>query len=95
MELTCIPKAFRELQRFYGDVFSPLYDRFMTSGAVAQELHAEMAAGLDHLFCKTSETVIRARRASVRQIVIRIILWTATLAAGVFAQTLWSWVRAN
>ena len=39
MELTCIPKTFRELQRFYGEVFSPLYDRFMTSGAVAQELH--------------------------------------------------------
>ena len=205
MELTCIPKTFREFQRFYGEVFSPIYDRFMTSGAVAQELHAEMAAGLDHLFCKTSETtgeipeeeirkvaghlkratfdsfklifeqeirrtygklmgnryadvhdgrfrkeitvkwleakgyadaaramerksrgayndnwhvafdewrkilpiadyfnglltdetVIRARRASVRQIVIRIILWIATLAAGVFAQTLWSWVRAN
>ena len=68
MELTCIPKTFRELQRFYGEVFSPLYDRFMTSGAVAQELHAEMAAGLDHLFCKTSETTGEIPEEEIRKV---------------------------
>lgn len=54
MALTCVPETFKDLQEFYVETFSPLYDRFINSGAVAQELHAEMAAGLDHLFCKVS-----------------------------------------
>ena len=33
------------------DVYTPLYDRFINSGAAPQELHAEAAACLDHLFC--------------------------------------------
>ena len=45
------PKTFAELQKFYTDVYTPLYDRFINSGAAPQELHAEAAACLDHLFC--------------------------------------------
>ena len=33
------------------DVYTPLYDRFINSGAAPQELHAEAVACLDHLFC--------------------------------------------
>ena len=43
------PKTFAELQKFYTDVYTPLYDRFINSGAAPQELHAEAAACLDHL----------------------------------------------
>ena len=45
------PKTFAELQKFYTHVYTPLYDRFINSGAAPQELHAEAAACLDHLFC--------------------------------------------
>ena len=45
------PKTFAELQKFYTDVYTPLYDRFINSGAAPQELHAEAVACLDHLFC--------------------------------------------
>lgn len=52
MEVTREPSTIDELQKFYIGVFRPLYDRFINSGAVAQEIHAEMAAALDHLFCR-------------------------------------------
>jgi len=49
--VTHLPRTFAELQRFYTDVYTPLYDRFINSGSAPQELHAESAACLDHLFC--------------------------------------------
>ena len=41
MVVTHEPSTFAELQRFYTDVYTPLYDRFINSGAAPQELHAE------------------------------------------------------
>lgn len=52
MEMTKAPSSFAELQEFYQQVFRPLYDHFMNRGAVAQEIHAEMAAAIDHFLCK-------------------------------------------
>ena len=51
------PKTFAELQKFYTDVYTPLYDSFINSGAAPQELHAEAAACLDHLFCHANGDV--------------------------------------
>lgn len=51
------PKTFADLQQFYTDVYTPLYDRFINSGAAPQELHAESAACLDHLFCHSNGNV--------------------------------------
>jgi len=51
------PKTFAELQKFYTDVYTPLYDRFINSGAAPQELHAEAA-------------VAKSRRQKVISIVI-------------------------
>lgn len=48
MELKHPPSSFAEIKQFYGEVFRPLYDRFMDTGAVAQEIHAEMAMALHH-----------------------------------------------
>ncbi len=56
MELNRLPTSFAEIKRFYVEVFRPLYDRFMNTGAVAQEIHAEMSMALDHLFCRTGST---------------------------------------
>ncbi len=39
----------QELKGFYTEKYTPLYDRFINEGAVAQELHAEVAAAFDHL----------------------------------------------
>lgn len=50
------PKTFGELREFYLGTFTPLYDRFINAGAVAQEIHSELAAALDHLFCKASKS---------------------------------------
>ena len=51
------PGTFAELQQFYTEVYTPLYDRFVNSGAAPQELHAESAACLDHLFCHANGDV--------------------------------------
>ena len=52
LELTTAPANFAELQKFYLGTFRPLYDRFMNSGAVAQEIHAEVAMAMDHFMCR-------------------------------------------
>ena len=52
VELNRLPASFAEIKSFYIEVFRPLYDRFMNTGAVAQEIHAEMSMALDHLFCR-------------------------------------------
>ncbi|MBQ3341479.1 MAG: hypothetical protein IJG84_06265 [Kiritimatiellae bacterium] len=57
MELSRLPASFAEIKSFYIEVFRPLYDRFMNTGAVAQEIHAEMAMALDHLFCRVGSTM--------------------------------------
>lgn len=57
MELNHIPASFAEIKSFYIEVFRPLYDRFMNTGEVAQEIHAEMAMALDHLFCRAESTM--------------------------------------
>jgi len=44
------PAKFADLCAFYNNEYRPLYDRFICLGAVAQELHTEIAAGADHLF---------------------------------------------
>lgn len=67
MELTNVPKTFRELRQFYVEVFSPLYDRFIISGAVAQELHAEMAAAFDHLICRASDPLCETPEEEIRK----------------------------
>jgi hypothetical protein len=61
------PKTFAELQRFYTDVYTPLYDRFINSGAAPQELHAESAACLDHLFCHVNGDVVELAEEDVRR----------------------------
>ncbi len=68
MELSKPPRTIEDLKRFYFDVFRPLYDRFMNSGAVAQEIHAEMAAALDHLFCKSGETISDVSKKEIERI---------------------------
>ena len=57
VELNRLPASFAEIKRFYIEVFRPLYDRFMNTGAVAQEIHAEMAMALDHLFCRVGSAI--------------------------------------
>ena len=52
VDLNRLPASFEEIKSFYLEVFRPLYDRFMNTGAVAQEIHAEMSMALDHLFCR-------------------------------------------
>jgi len=42
-------KTLADLRAFYTDEYRPLYDRFTNIGAVAQELHTEIACGTDHL----------------------------------------------
>jgi len=49
------PASLAELCEFYRTEYRPLYDRFISEGAVAQELHTEIAAGSDHLFCSFHE----------------------------------------
>ena len=41
---------FRKVRKFYLEQYRPIYDHFVTNGEVPQELHAEVAAALDHLF---------------------------------------------
>ncbi len=67
MVVTHEPKTFAELQRFYTDVYTPLYDRFINSGAAPQELHAESAACLDHLFCHVNGDVGELAEEDVRR----------------------------
>lgn len=43
---------YAKLREFYLGQYRPLYDRFVTEGASAQELHAEIAAAFDHLMRK-------------------------------------------
>lgn len=53
------PNTLQGLTEFYKTVYAPLYIRFANEGAVAQELHAEVAAAFDHLICGVeSETSI-------------------------------------
>jgi len=47
---------FSRLREFYLTEYRPLYDRFVTEGASAQELHAEIAAAFDHLMRKSETT---------------------------------------
>ncbi len=47
----CPVSTLNELKQFYCAVYTPLYDRFVNEGAVAQELHSEVAAAFDHLIC--------------------------------------------
>lgn len=52
MNSTSVPdkgRSFGQLTRFYNDEYRKLYSHFMSQGAVAQEIHAEAAAALDHL----------------------------------------------
>lgn len=56
VEMNRLPASFVEIKCFYIEVFRPLYDRFMNTGAVAQEIHAEMSMALDHLFCRAGST---------------------------------------
>ena len=65
--VTRAPKTFSELQCFYTDVYTPLYDRFINSGAAPQELHAESAACLDHLFCHANGDVGQLAEEDVRR----------------------------
>ena len=58
VDLNRLPTSFVEIKRFYIEVFRPLYDRFMNTGAVAQEIHAEMSMALDHLFCSVGSTMV-------------------------------------
>ena len=67
MVVTHEPKTFAELRRFYTDVYTPLYDRFINSGAAPQELHAESAACLDHLFCHVNGDVGELAEEDVRR----------------------------
>ena len=53
VEMNRVPSSFAEIKSFYIEIFRPLYDRFMNTGAVAQEIHAEMSMALDHLFCRS------------------------------------------
>ena len=46
--------TFSQLRDFYLAEYRPLYDRFVTEGASAQELHAEIAAAFDHLMRKSA-----------------------------------------
>lgn len=48
------PRTFGDLCAFYNKEYRPLYDRFFSAGASAQELHTEVAAGIDHLFSRMS-----------------------------------------
>ena len=48
--------TFARLRDFYLAEYRPLYDRFVTEGASAQELHAEIAAAFDHLMRKSSDS---------------------------------------
>jgi len=48
------PTNLQELTRFYTEEYRPLYDRFISEGAVAQALHTDIAAGVDHLFCNSA-----------------------------------------
>ena len=57
VDLNRLPASFVEIKSFYIEVFRPLYDRFMNTGAVAQEIHAEMSMALDHLFCRVGSTM--------------------------------------
>lgn len=57
VDLNRLPASFVEIKNFYIEVFRPLYDRFMNTGAVAQEIHAEMSMALDHLFCRVGSTI--------------------------------------
>ena len=57
VDLNRLPASFAEIKNFYIEVFRPLYDRFMNTGAVAQEIHAEMSMALDHLFCRVGSTM--------------------------------------
>lgn len=41
---------FLQVRKFYLEEYRPIYDHFVTNGEVPQELHAEVAAALDHLF---------------------------------------------
>ena len=50
------PSTFTQLRDFYLTEYRPLYDRFVTEGASAQELHAEVAAAFDHLMRKCGES---------------------------------------
>ncbi len=43
------PRDLEELRRFYCEEYRPLYDRFVASQEVPQELHFEVAAAFDHL----------------------------------------------
>ena len=67
MVVTYEPSTFAELQRFYTDVYTPLYDRFINSGAAPQELHAESAACLDHLLCHVNGDVGNLAEEDVRR----------------------------
>ncbi len=46
--------TFSQLRDFYLAEYRPLYNRFVTEGASAQELHAEIAAAFDHLMRKSA-----------------------------------------
>ena len=48
--------TFVQLRDFYLAEYRPLYNRFVTEGASAQELHAEIAAAFDHLMRKSAES---------------------------------------
>jgi hypothetical protein len=61
------PKTFAELRQFYVDVYTPLYDRFINSGAAPQELHAESAACLDHLFCYSNGDIAELKEEDIRR----------------------------
>lgn len=55
------PTTFNELKQFYVEEYRPLYDRFISEGCVAQELHTEIAAGVDHLLLSLSESGVSAK----------------------------------
>jgi len=48
------PTNLAELCAFYTKEYRPLYDRFFSAGIYAQEMHTEVAAGVDHLFSRMS-----------------------------------------
>lgn len=57
---------FLQVRDFYLTRYRPLYDHFVTNGEVPQELHAEVAAALDHLFriAPDGEASLREKEAS-------------------------------
>lgn len=60
---------FSRLREFYLTEYRPLYDRFVTEGASAQELHAEIAAAFDHLMRKSETTPSEVSSEEIAKIV--------------------------